>query len=120
MNKIPSGAKTWCKEARQLWRDLNEKYEFSASEIQTLRVACHALSRLRRAEQKLDEGELVFTTASGMVKKNPLCEVVKNERAGFLNSLRQLGLDDEQGTKKLGRPAGDKRQISQVRRAWQS
>ena len=118
MRKIPSGAKSWCKEARQLWRELHGKYEFSPNEEQMLRVACHALTRLRNAEQQLDELGLVFTTSAGMVKKNPLCEVVKNERAGFLNAVRQLGLSDEQGTREVGRPSGDPRQIRQVMK-WQ-
>jgi phage terminase small subunit len=118
MRKIPTGAKGWCKEARRMWKELNEKYDFSPTEIETLRVACHALTRLRGAETQLDELGLVFTTAAGMVKKNPLCEVVKNERVGFLNSLRQLGISDEQDKREVGRPAGDPRQISQVRK-WQ-
>jgi len=101
-----------------MWRDRNEKYDFSAAEIQTLRVACHALTGLRNAEQQLDELGLVFTTATGIVKKNPLCEVVKNERAGFLSCMKELGLDDEQGKREVGRPSGDPRQIRQVM-TWQ-
>ena len=118
MRKNPTGERKWCKEARELWKKENEKFDFTASELAKFRVGLSALTRLKNAETLLDEQGLIFTTASGQVKKNPLAEIVKNERQGFLSCMRELGLDDEQGNHEVGRPAGDKRQVAQVMK-WQ-
>ena len=105
--KTPSGDKNWGREARRLWRDSISMFEFTPSELETLRIACHALTRLRKAEQELDRQGMTFTTTGGQVKQNPLCLIVKNERVGYLAAVRLLAIPAE-NQKELGRRPGDR------------
>ena len=89
-------------------------FEFTPSELETLRIACHALTRLRKAEQELDAQGMTFVSNTGQIRANPLNLICKNERAGYLGAIRLLGIPAE-GQKELGRKPGDRRSDK-----WQS
>ena len=64
------------------------------------------MSRYYRAADDLERQGLTVRSNNGMMRKNPLVEIIKNERAGFLSACRQLGVDgsDEAGKRPPGRP----------------
>src|SRR5512139_1316831 len=107
MEKIPAAQKTWTKEARTLWRDVLKEWTIGPDSLEVLRTACDSLDRYIKAKKILDTEGLTFTTNSGQVKKHPCCEIVKNERAGFLSAMKALNLssgDGDDDEPYLGRP----------------
>lgn len=107
-NKKPRPEKEWCQESKTLWTATLNDWEMSQDAVETLRVACRSLHRYLEADHLLDEQGLVFKTSGGQIKKNPLVEVAKNERAGFLAALRSLNLkyEDDEEKRSPGRSPG--------------
>ena len=92
-------------EAKNLWKSVHKDYQIEDASREILRVACLSLSRFLEAREKLDKEGLTFTTNSGQVKKNPLIEIEKISRQGFLSAMNSLGLEVESDNKnRPGRP----------------
>jgi P27 family predicted phage terminase small subunit len=105
--KIPQVPKNLCSEARALWRDIHNDFEVGADAREILRVGCMSLTRYLEAKEILDREGLTFKTASGQVKKHPVCSVEKDSLTSFLQAMRLLGLEFEQPKPKgPGRPPG--------------
>ena len=102
MSRTPPYPKNLRPEAKRLWRQVHEDFELDPPGRELLRVGIMSLSNYLEARDKLAEEGMTFKTKSGQVKKHPLIEVMKFERAGFLSSMSQLGLDYNDETPKRG------------------
>lgn len=92
-------------EAVALWRKTFQQYDLDASGIELLRVAVRSLDCYLKLMLRLEEDGPVFQTKSGQFKKNPLHELIRHERAGFISAVRLLDLEPEPTEKKrVGRP----------------
>lgn len=107
MKKCPEGLN---KESRRLWLDVSKGWKLDTDSIEILRVACFSLHNFLEAKKVLDKEGAYFTTTTGQKKKHPLWEIMKNERTGFLQAMKQLNLSDgtDEAKREPGRPAGDR------------
>lgn len=93
-------------EAIDLWKKTFQQYDLDASGIELLRVAVRSLDSYLKMMTQLEVEGSVFRTKSGQVKKNPLHELIRHERAGFISAIRLLDLDPEPTEKRrVGRPS---------------
>jgi len=89
------------REARRIWKQLNETWELknSPDALLILRTALESFDRLQQARLVLDaDGCVIKTqTAAGDVKilKHPALEAEKSARGGLLQAFRMLGLEFE-------------------------
>lgn len=105
LHRVPPASRTWGKKARALWRQVCREWQLGPDALEVLRTACDSLDRYHRAQRVLQIEGLTFSSSSGQLKKHPCCEIVKNERAGFLAAIRVLGLEqDGDKSKEIGRP----------------
>ena len=106
-NRTPPFEKSWRAEVKRLWRAVHSDFDIDVEAREVLRVACDSLESFYQARDTLNAEGSTFTTPTGQVKKHPACEILKNERAGFLAALRQLNLDwgpDKDPKRGPGRP----------------
>lgn len=105
---VKLGDPDWHPYVKKLWSDAQTEFGLGPDALSTLRVSCTAYQRLLEAEQILKDEGLTFLTSTGQIKQHPACQIVKNERAGFLAAIRLLGLeyDDQKLKRGPGRPPG--------------
>jgi len=68
-----------------------------------LQTAFEAFDMMRKAQRIINKDGLTFKDRFYQVKTHPLCNVVRDARAQFLQALKQLNLDIEP-LKGIGRP----------------
>jgi len=104
----------WFQEVKNFYHRVLRKYDLAAHEVEIVRGCCDQLHRYQQCKRTLDKEGLTFQTASGQIKKHPLCEIERQSWAGFLSGVRTLSIDDaidETEVKpKRGRPIGIERQ----------
>jgi phage terminase small subunit len=86
--KTPAPPSHLSKRARDLWRKLNEQYEFECDALATLTVALENLDLADKAREQLDREGI---TVDG--RRHPATDVLKQCHGLYLRALRQLGLD---------------------------
>jgi hypothetical protein len=100
---LPQGASR--PEAEKLWKETIAEYDLDASGLEMLRVAVMSLDKFLKFTAQLEIEGPTYRTKAGTVKKNPLHELIRHERQGFISAMRLLDLDPEPTEKKrVGRP----------------
>jgi hypothetical protein len=103
MEKPIQPCENWGPEALAHWKSVLSEWQVEKDRLAILFVATDSLDRYHKARKQLENSGLVFKTAN-QIKKHPLCEVCKNERQGFIQSMKALGLDEGETTGQVGRP----------------
>ena len=104
--RTPPYGKTWPPEAKRLWREIHAEFTLEADQLEILRTACDALARLYQARNILDREGLTFKTPSGQIRSHPANAIEKQSRVGFLQAIKQLGIDwDPIEKPNVGRPS---------------
>lgn len=84
------------REARRIWRQLNNRWVFNPDSLLVLRIGLEAFDRLQDARRLLDKEGLTISMGTGegaRILKHPALETEKNARSGFLQSMRLLGIE---------------------------
>ena len=89
----PRYGKKWSKEAKNLWRSIHADYDIDAHQVEILRAACEALSRMHQARDILILEGLTFTTSTGAIRKHPACSIEKDSHTQFIQSIKALGIE---------------------------
>jgi hypothetical protein len=93
-------------EAIALWRRVFAAYELDAGGLETLRIATISLDKFLKYSAQIEREGPTFQTESGWIRKNPLAELIKVERMGYLAAMRLLNLQPEPEEKfRPGRPS---------------
>lgn len=104
--RIPKPPEHLSKEARAIWRRVNEEFELDASGLLLLRTALEAWDRMQQARREIEaRGLVIVNPQTGVAHQNPACAVEEKARAGFLRAWAALGLDIEPPGA-VGRPPG--------------
>ena len=93
----------WSKEAREFFRHINGKFEIDEKHYALFYGTVENLDRFYRCNEIIKTEGITFTTATGQIRKNPVCQVQKDCWSAFLLGLKALGLHEYQ---RLGRPPG--------------
>ena len=95
-------------EAKKLWYSTQDVYDLGTDAFEVLRAACLSLTNFLNAQDLIQAEGMTVKSKTGVIKKHPAMEIVKAERAGFLQATKLLGLDfNEDDFKRLpGRPPG--------------
>src|SRR3990167_2003401 len=93
--QIPAADRTWCKDARELWRGGSGGVLLATHHVILLRQACCLLSTANAAREKVAEVGLTITDRYGTVKPNPLLETERASINAVRLVMRELGLDTE-------------------------
>jgi hypothetical protein len=93
-------------EAIALWKRVFSEYELDGASLETLRVAVISLDKFLKFSAQLEHQGATFISETGQIHKNPVAELLKFERSGFLASMRLLNLQPEETEKfRPGRPS---------------
>jgi len=104
--RTPPYGKIWPPEAKRLWREIHAKFTLEADQCEVLRTACDALARLYQARDVLNNEGLTFQSPSGQIRSHPANAIEKQSRVGFLQAIKQLGIDwDPNEKRNVGRPS---------------
>jgi phage terminase small subunit len=91
-------------ESRRLWKAVLRDYPLDESGIEVLRTAVMSYDNFLRFQEMLMKTGPVYTN-KGMVKRNPIIDMLRIERSGFLQAMNQLGLEsDDEPKRGPGRP----------------
>lgn len=104
----PKSPPYWEAPYRKLYQAITAEYEFSASEIETLKVGIDCLRRRQQAREIIDREGLTLMSASGTAHKHPAIEIEKIATAGWIAAFRALALKTEEIEFRPGRPGGRK------------
>jgi P27 family predicted phage terminase small subunit len=99
---VPLAPSDLGREGKKLWYAAHEEFDLGPDSLEVLRVACYSLERYLQAKRILDKEGITFQTDGGQVKKHPASEIEKAARVGFLQAIRLLGFDYEDGGLKRG------------------
>ena len=90
-------------EARKLWKEITAQWDLEPDAMAILQQACEALDEVRRAQETLEKEGRVVKDRFGQPKQHPECLNLRDARAAFLKSLRQLNLEpDRVGAQRIG------------------
>lgn len=93
-------------EAIRLWKAILRDYNLDEAGVELLRTCVISYDNFLRFQEILMRTGPVYTTKEKLVKRNPVCDLLRVERAGFLQSLKDLGLESEGEEKRRpGRPS---------------
>jgi hypothetical protein len=94
-------------EPKRLWRYVVGSFEMTEDKVALLETACRSYDNFLKYDNLLKECGPLQKGGSGLIKRNPVCDVVRVERAGFLQALKDLDLETDADLKKrVGRPLG--------------
>jgi P27 family predicted phage terminase small subunit len=105
-NKPP---KHLSKEAKDIWKRINDEWELDASGVVILTTALEGFGEMRKAQALVEKFGLIIKTKTGQLKKNPAVEMIKISRGQFLHAWKMIGFNIEPPNESLGRPPGDRR-----------
>jgi P27 family predicted phage terminase small subunit len=92
-------------EARQIWREVNSKWDLQEHELAILKTGLEAFDRMNTARKLIEKHGLVYVTNTQNLRKNPACDLECKARTGFLAAFRQLGLEvPDEEKRRPGRP----------------
>ena len=83
------------KEARGIWRTIENEWELDGHSKIILLVALEAFDEFRAAQAELKKDGMTFKTPTNQLKKHPALEVLKVARGQFLHSWKMLNLGIE-------------------------
>jgi hypothetical protein len=93
-------------ESKRLWRAVLRDYDLDEAGVEVLRTAVMSYDNFLRFQDVLMRSGPVYS-CKGLVKRNPIVDLIRIERAGFLQAMNQLGLEaDDQPKRGPGRPLG--------------
>jgi phage terminase small subunit len=100
--------KTYSREAKQVWREIDAEWELNRADFIILGQLCESLMLLRLAEADIAKNGM--TIMSGLVEKsNPAIQTIKIARSGMFQAWKLLNLQTEEQQAKVGRPPGGKK-----------
>lgn len=83
------------REARKLWRAVNERWELNDSETEVLKRALEHLARMRQAESELTvRGSLYYEDEKGQIREHPAVMTEHRARQAFLAAWKLLRLTE--------------------------
>ena len=103
MSRNPSPPENLEPEAKQYWRKVNKNWRLDGEDLEILKVACFALSRMYQAQKLVDRHGLIFKLGEN-IRQNPAIRIEKEARAQFLAAIKQLDLTDPEEKRPPGRP----------------
>jgi P27 family predicted phage terminase small subunit len=104
--KYPPAPEKLRPEAKRLWQRVVRDFEVTPDRLEILRTAVFSLHDFLNYREQMEAEGAVFAAKGGMIRKNPLSEVVKSSRMGFLSAMKSLGVDyTDEPRKGPGRPA---------------
>jgi hypothetical protein len=84
---------------RQLWTQLVGRYRFDdVGSLKVLAAAMHARRRSRTCRLAIDADGEVWRDHHGDLRPHPLLAAERSARSAFLQSMRQLRLDEDDGS----------------------
>lgn len=94
-------------EAKRLWRYVCANFEMTEDKLALLETACRSYDNFLKYDTLFKAHGPIQRAAGGLFKRNPICDVVRVERAGFLQAMKDLDLEDDAELKRrVGRPLG--------------
>lgn len=82
-------------EAKKLWKELTDTYDFSPDRLEVLRESCHALTRAQQARIALEEYGHTYEDRFGQPKARPEVAIEHNSRLAFNKLIQSLYLSPE-------------------------
>jgi hypothetical protein len=101
MKKNMQCKRYWLSEVKTFFRATVENYSFEDFELEILRGSMDNYNRFLQAQKTLNEQGMTFTTESGQIKVNPLCNIEKCAWASFLSGIKQLKISDVETPKRV-------------------
>lgn len=93
-------------EALRLWKAILRDYSLDEAGVELLRTCVMSYDNFLKFQEILMRSGPVYTTKDKLIKRNPIVDLIRTERAGFLQSLKDLGLESEGEEKRRpGRPS---------------
>ena len=93
-------------ESKNIWDALHKSFTLKEHHDIVLKTALEAYDRLQQARQIIDKDGAVIEAHNGYYQKNPMLQIEKEARSGFLAAWKALNIDIEP-PKDLGRPPND-------------
>lgn len=94
------------REAKEIWQKIQDEYQIEdKAGLTILNTAMEAYQTMKDAQKIIGVDGLTVKDKFGQVKAHPLCSVLRDNRAQFLQGLKHLNLDIEP-LKEIGRPSG--------------
>lgn len=107
MTDSPKAPKNLSREAKRIWKDLQEEYRINdPGGLLILKTGLEALDRLREAQTVIAKEGPQVQDRFGQWKAHPLLTVERDSRAAMLAALKALNLDLEPLRDGPGRPGG--------------
>ena len=100
------------KEARQFWKELADTYSFnSIGEWKLLQAMIESWDLQQTALKSIRDDGLVFPDRDGKMRKNPACQIEKDQKVLFFKGMAALCLDfeiieEKKPVNMVGRPPG--------------
>jgi P27 family predicted phage terminase small subunit len=97
--------KNLSREARNLWRKIQDEYQISdEAGLLILAIACEAFDRMRQAQDILSNEGMTTTDRFGQARAHPAATIERDSRAAMLGALKQMNFDLEPLRDGPGRP----------------
>ncbi len=81
-------------EAKKFYDEVRQEYSISDSAgLKILLVAAESLQMLRQAQDEVQKYGLTLEDKFGQRKPNPACQVMRDSRSQFLQSMKALRVD---------------------------
>jgi phage terminase small subunit len=100
--------KTYSREAKQLWREIDSEWVLNDSHYVILAGLCESLMLLRAAEADIAKNGLRIQSGN-ITKGNPALQAIRIARSGMFQAWKLLDLQTEEERAKVGRPPGGKK-----------
>ncbi len=93
-------------EAKRLWKFVTSNFEIDSAKATLLETACRSFDNYLKYDRLLKQHGPIYK-AGGLIKRNPLCDLIRVERAGFLQAMKDLDLEEDgELQRRVGRPLG--------------
>ena len=105
-SKTPAPPGHMGKAGRRLWRRIMADYDVPESVLDLLEQCCGALDRAESCRERIDAEGLVVLDRFEQTRPHALLAAERDARSQFRMLYRELGLEEPDEKKTLGRPPG--------------
>ena len=101
--KTKSPPRHLSKKSKKLWREIFDNWIIDEAHEPLLEICCQSYDRIQEAREDIKDYGVVIQTPTGHRKLNPALRCEHDATNRFLQSWKQLGLDQEP-PQDVGRP----------------
>lgn len=92
-SKLPPADRTWCADAKALWRSINRDYVLDSHHSLLLKQCCELVTRAAAARKEIKRLGLLTKNRFGSWQENPAVSIERSSLSAARLLLRELSLD---------------------------